>query len=120
MVFCILINYSILYLDQVRYFVFGSSMVFCIWIKYGIWYLDQADGWQCAQVGGRRRLSSLHSQEDKRPETGGGQDEQENVFVCSANRINQSFQMFLSFRLGHCGKRQGACSKEKGKEGRKF
>ena len=51
--------------------------------------------------------------------TGGGQDEQENVFVCSANRINQSFQMFLSFRYDHCGKRQGACSKERDKEGRK-
>ena len=95
-------------------------MVFGILIKYGIWYLDQADGWQCAQVGGRRRLSSLHSQEDKRPETGGGQDEQENVFVCSANRINQKFQVFLSFRydIDHCGRRQGACSKERDKEGR--
>ena len=96
-------------------------MVFCIWIKYGIWYLDQADGWQCAQVGGRRRLSSLHSQEDKRPETGGGQDEQENVFVCSANRINQSFQMFLPFRHGkRQGKRQGACIKEKGQRREKI
>ena len=95
-------------------------MAFGIWIKYGIWYLDQADGWQCAQVGGRRRLSSLHSQEDKRPETGGGQDEQENVFVCSANRINQSFQMFLSFCHGHFGKRQGACSKEKGQRREKM
>ena len=33
-------------------------------------YRGEADGWQCAEVGGRRRLSSLYSQEDKRPETG--------------------------------------------------
>ena len=39
-------------------------------VLFSSWFGGEADGWQCAEVGGRRRLSSLYSQEDKRPETG--------------------------------------------------
>ena len=77
---CLLKTYQILPQGNISFstalclkYLWIAGICFLVILKmyfFSSWFGGEADGWQCAEVGGRRRLSSLYSQEDKRPETG--------------------------------------------------